>query len=76
MRRLIYLGYYLKNLDKQKFFLFLNHAAKEAKRTKIALVNDMLYSVATYNISILEYFQFRFFEKKNLRGFLDIKIAF
>jgi hypothetical protein len=66
MRRLIYLGYYLKNLDKQKFFLFLNHAAKEAKRTKIALVNDMLYSVATYNISILEYFQFRFFEKKNV----------
>lgn len=65
MKRLIYLGYYLKNLDKQKFFLFLNHAANESNRTKVSLVTDMLYAIVTYNISILEYFQFRFFNKKH-----------
>ncbi|MBL0012859.1 MAG: hexapeptide transferase [Flavobacterium sp.] len=63
IKRFVYLGYYLKQLDWKKFWLFLSHAAKQTHRNKISILLDVLLSVFTYNISILEYFQFRFFEK-------------
>ena len=61
-KRLLYLGYYLKRMDWKKFKLFLNYASKLAKRSKISLVFDAISCVFKYNISLLEYFQFRFFE--------------
>lgn len=63
LKRLIYLGYYLKKLDRAKFFLFLNYTAQTTGKSKVALVWDVLGCVFRYNISLLEYFQFRFFEK-------------
>lgn len=63
MKRLLYLGYYIKNLDSKKFNLFLDYTSKQTKKSKAVIVSDMLVSVFKYNISILEYFQFRFFEK-------------
>lgn len=65
MKRVIYLGYYIKKLDWKKFFLFLNYTAKLTGRSKVSLLIDVIRSVFLYNISILEYFQFRFFEKKD-----------
>src|SRR4051812_12449095 len=65
MKRLLYLGYYLKNLDRAKFRLFLDYAAKKTKKSKSSIVVDALRSVFAYNISLLEYFQFRFFEKSD-----------
>lgn len=62
LKRLIYLGYYFKQLDREKFSRFLNHTAKLTQRPKAFLVYDVLGSVFSYNISLLEYFQFRFFE--------------
>ncbi len=64
-KRLLYLGYYMKQLDRKKFSLFLNSAAKSTKKSKATLLSDVFLSVFKYNISVLEYFQFRFFEKKD-----------
>jgi len=65
MKRLLYLGYYLKNLDGAKFRLFLDYTAKKTAKSKTSILVDVLRSVFIYNISLLEYFQFRFFEKNS-----------
>jgi hypothetical protein len=39
----------------------LNHTIKLTGKSKIAILADILKSVLVYNISVLEYFQFRFF---------------
>jgi len=62
IKRVLYMGYYLKQLDKEKFTLFLDHASMSSGRSKKSILRDVLSSVFKYNISILEYFQFRFFE--------------
>ncbi len=63
IKRILYLGYYIKKMDWEKFWLFLNYTAKQTNRSKISLVIDAIDCVFFYNISILEYFQFRFFVK-------------
>jgi len=60
--RFIYLGYYIKKLDLKKLKKFLNYAHSVTKRPSLIILLDMLFSVFKYNISLLEYFQFRFFE--------------
>ena len=65
IKRIVYLGYYLKTLNKKKLQLFLAYTSKITHKSKAALLMDVLMSVFKYNISILEYFQFRFFEKNN-----------
>lgn len=67
IKRFLYLGYYLKKLDTKKFKLFLNHASKLTGKSKVGLVTEAIYAVFKYNISILEYFQFRFFEQTELQ---------
>jgi hypothetical protein len=62
MKRILYFGYYLKNLDWTKLQSFLNYASAESGRTTLSLLADAFYSVFKYNISILEYFQFGFYE--------------
>lgn len=63
INRILYLGYYVKQMDWKKFSIFLDYTAKHTKKNKISILIDVLTSVFVYNISILEYFQFRFFEK-------------
>ncbi len=65
LKRLLYLGYYLKQLDREKFHLFLGYTVKQTGKGKAAILADVVASVFKYNISILEYFQFRFFEKNS-----------
>lgn len=60
MKRILYLGYYLRQLDRVKFRLFLNAAKTQSGRPAISLVWDMVISSLKYNISLLEYFQFQF----------------
>lgn len=62
IKRTIYLGYYLWGLDRKKFVHFLSYAASESGRSKISIVLDALGAVYAYNISLLEYFQFRFYK--------------
>ncbi len=61
MKKILYFGYYLKQLDRPKFRLFLDKVSKETGRSKIGILIDVLYSVFRYNISPLEYFQFHFY---------------
>lgn len=61
----VYLLYYIKELDFQKFGRFLSHASKSSGKSKINLLTDSVYSVFKYNISLLDYFCFRFFSKDN-----------
>ncbi len=63
MKRILYLGYYMKQMDWKKFWLFLNYTNAQTGKNKLSILTDVLISVFTYNISVLEYFQFRFFEK-------------
>ena len=60
-KRILYLGYYLKKMDWKKFTLFLNHVSKLTNKSKSSLIFDAIVCVFKYNISLLEYFQFRFF---------------
>lgn len=60
MKRILYLGYYLKDLDQQKLKKFIPVALRN--RTKLQLWIDIVQSSLKYNISILDYFYFRYFE--------------
>lgn len=62
LKRVIYLGYYLKELDWDKFALHLNYTHELTERSKILILIDVLRSVFAYNISLIEYFLFRFYE--------------
>ena len=61
-KRILYLGYYLKELDRERFRKFLHFTVKEKGASKLSLLFDILSSCLKYNISILEYFQFNFYE--------------
>jgi hypothetical protein len=61
-KRLLYLGYYLKNTEKEKFFRFFNKVKSEKRRSAAGLMMDIVLSSLRYNISFLEYFYFRFYE--------------
>ena len=63
IKRFLYLGYYVKKMDWKKFWLFLDYTSKQTGRSKLSVLYDVVICVFLYNISILEYFQFRFFEK-------------
>lgn len=62
IRRAAYFLYYLKELDRGKFAHFLDHAAFSTSRPKSLIMKDILAASFKYNISILEYFNFRFYE--------------
>jgi hypothetical protein len=62
IKRVLYLGYYLKQLNRLKLKLFVDHAVYVTEKSRNAIIFDVIRSVFRYNISILEYFQFRFFE--------------
>ncbi|MEL6656563.1 MAG: sugar-transfer associated ATP-grasp domain-containing protein [Bacteroidota bacterium] len=63
MKRIIYLGYYLKQLDWSKFRTFFTYAQQQTQCSSLGLLSDLLRSSLRYNISLLDYFYFRFFEK-------------
>ncbi|MHA7865523.1 sugar-transfer associated ATP-grasp domain-containing protein [Flagellimonas marinaquae] len=60
--RFVYLGYYLKKLDWYMLFSFMDVASKSTGKRKLRLWVEMLRDSLTYNISILEYFQFGFYK--------------
>lgn len=63
LKRILYLGYYLQQIEKEKFFTFLAYTENQTPKSKNNILWDMLTSIFRYNISVLEYFQFRFVEK-------------
>lgn len=64
--RTLYLGYYFKQMKWELLNKFLTYTAKSTGRSKMSLWFDAIQSVYKYNISILEYFQFHFFNKDDI----------
>ena len=62
LKRSMYLLYYLKNADRGVMRRFLKYAVETSKLSRRIILLDMLKSVYRYNISIQDYFYFRFFE--------------
>lgn len=61
LRRILYFVYYLKELDKKKIKKFLKAAKNECHKSSLYLCLDIIHSSFRYNISILDYFYFRFY---------------
>jgi len=61
LRRMAYFVYYLRRLDKAKFSLFMDHLQKTRGWSRPEQWARILRDSMRYNISILEYYQFRFF---------------
>ncbi len=59
--RLAYLAYYVKELDHHKFFKFFKFVRGKTGMSSISLLQDILSSIFKYNISILDYFYFKFY---------------
>lgn len=62
IKRFIYLGYYFKELDKKKFFKMFDYIVEEKNISKAKLWRNIIQSSLKYNISLQEYFLFRFYE--------------
>ena len=65
MNRILYLGYYLKKIDKKQYLKFLNHTAQLSGKSRFLLSLDSILCVFKYNISILEFFQFVIYNKSH-----------
>lgn len=57
--------YYLRQLDWMKFRLFLNHTKKITKKSSLRIWLEIIHDSLTENISILEYFQFKFYMNRS-----------
>ena len=73
VKRIVYLGYYFKELDRNKLKKFLDHVSHNFHISKFKLWMDILLSSIKYNISILDYFYFKFYalseaERKTYAG--------
>jgi len=62
LKRIIYLGYYFKKLDSFQLKKFMDYVVKEHNISKFSLWKDIISSSLKYNISILEYFLFKFYD--------------
>lgn len=62
VRRLVYFGYYLRQLDWQLLAKFMRHVHDERKWSRLRQWSYVFRDSVRFNISILEYYQFRFFE--------------
>lgn len=63
MTRLLYLAYYLKSQNWTTFQRFLNYTAASHQIGRFRLLKDSIRSSLKYNISLIEYFLFHFYEK-------------
>ena len=66
MKQLIYLVYYLKNLNTKLYADFLDFAKHKTNKSKFLLMLDSVASTLRYKISLLEYFQFKFYEQTSI----------
>jgi hypothetical protein len=64
-KRILYLGYYLKQLDWKLMKKFIVYTRNQEKIHLINLWIRVIYNSLRYNISLLEYFQFGFWKLTN-----------
>ena len=61
-RRLAYFAYYLRRLDTARLAVFMDHVRRRKGWSRPAQWARVLHDSLRYNISILEYYQFRFYD--------------
>ena len=66
LKRLLYLSYYIKTTDWNKFYRFVKYVNLNYGISKMKLYSDVLMSSLKYNVSFLEYFLFHFWEKETV----------
>lgn len=64
-KRTQYLVYYFKELDRAKFARFFRYTKEQTKWSSFYLWMDIIISTYKYNIGLMDYFIFRFFEKEH-----------
>jgi hypothetical protein len=64
-KRLLYFFYYLKENDWKKLSHFLSYAVLETKRSRFTLFLEAVGDAFRYNISLLDYFYFKFYQKQH-----------
>lgn len=62
MCRVVYFFYYLRETDYGKLRKFLKYAVRKTGRSSVSILLDTIRSSFKHNISLLDYFYFRFFE--------------
>lgn len=62
LRRFIYLIYYLRETDFPQLRTFIKYSSSITGKSGMVIIADMVKSVFRYNISLKDYFCFRFFE--------------
>lgn len=62
MKRIIYLAYYIKQLNWEQLRRFMANAADTTGKSQQRLWLELLTDSLVYNVSILEYFQFGFYK--------------
>ena len=65
MRRLLYFGHYLRHLDHAKLAKFMAYVKDARGWSAFEQWRRILRDSLRYNVSILEYYQFRFFERSD-----------
>lgn len=63
VKRLIYLFYYIKAADFSKLKYFVKYVKQQKNVNGSVLILDAIVSTFKYNVSLTDYFYFRFFEK-------------
>jgi hypothetical protein len=66
MKRIIYLIYYIKKLDWNKFRKFLFYAKQERKISVLQFWGCIIHDSLKYNISPMEYFHFGFYNMEHI----------
>lgn len=67
MTRIIYFVYYFWKLDTKMFKKFLYYTIQRTGKGAVTICFDVLKASFKYNISLLEYFQFHFYENNELQ---------
>lgn len=63
LTRSLYLGYYLKDLEVARLRRFMNHVRTLRSVSLVSIYTDLIRSVYLYNVSLLDYFYFQFYDK-------------
>lgn len=62
LRRYIYFCYYLRETDWKELRHYLSYLHENGGHSRLRLLLDAFYSTFRYNIAIIDYFNFRFFD--------------
>lgn len=66
LKRPLYIAYYLKQMQWPLLAKMMKHVMHTNGASAVGLWGNMFYHALRYNISLLEFFQFRFFERNHL----------